>query len=336
MTTTSSILARHGARENLFRLVAELAAARARLDARPLILDLGRTAPSDPRQALPRQIGDLPHDLWLSLACLVAPVGRGATPVLETLLTRAPEDLPLVLAGDGSGLTVVLARQLGPRTAGVRVRLESHLPRVLHQLDPERDARAVLDGLRRLVALGRENACPVVLETPILSVNADHLDGLVTFAAELGIGTVLLWEDSRLPDALDPRERHGAADLEQLLERACAAAVREGVALVRPGVGAGLGRRAGLPPDLVEILELVGDLVPDRCPDRVTGLAVDGRGTVRAGHAGCGPGPVLGDLGTQAFGQIWNGAAARRLRAPDPDAGPVPACAACPRGPASV
>lgn len=230
----------------------------------------------------------------------------------------------LNLITNGTLLTERHFHRLRGRVFKVEFSCDSHVPSVYERIRVNGRFEHMLRGLRGIVALAAEDGFPVELVLVLMTENLESLPGFMAFARAMGVRSVRvqkLLPFFRDPGRFDVEEHFTPEEIRAALDRAVAAAKREGLAL-RVDLRGGLVEHdfSGAPrepDDTTVIHHLTMALAAERrgfCHQLATYVRIVPDGSVYPCCRGGGDFLRMGNVRESSFAAIWNGEPYRRLR----------------------
>jgi radical SAM protein with 4Fe4S-binding SPASM domain len=231
--------------------------------------------------------------------------------------------LKLDLITNANLLTERYIERLRGRVHKVDVSIDSHLPGLYESIRVGGSHARMLQGLRRLVALQREEQFRLTLVCVLMSQNLTTLAGLVHFAAAEGVECVRI--QKMLPFFKDPQrfhveECHTPEEISFHLESARAAAERLGVSLhlalneESSVQGRGAEPAIGTPAVVMALQDALFAAVPGLCRQLASYVRILPNGNVYPCCRGYEEHLLMGNIFRQSFSEIWNGAEYQQLR----------------------
>ena len=234
-------------------------------------------------------------------------------------------DLRLNIITNGNLVTDAHIDRLRGRVFRVDFSIDSHVPSIYEQIRVGGTYARMLAGLRRLVALQKEEGFPLTLIVVLMQQNLTTISGTVQFAKEEGISRVRV--QKMLPFFQHPHRFHVAEhftpeEIRFHLDKAIAAADREGVDLeldldpredyyhAEPAI------REPTPPAVVDtVFQGLMNERPGFCYQLATYARIVPNGNVYPCCRGSEDFLTMGNIFEQSFDEIWNGPAYQQLRA---------------------
>ena len=286
-----------------------------------------------PRATFERVLAALPHALRVTLVGLGEPLLHPEVVAFVRLAVEAGRHVELV--SNAMALDATMGEALcAAGLAGITVSLDALTPEVAARVRPGSDLPLITANLRRFMALRQTLAAPpeVAIFTALRRDTVDELPAIVDFAAELGVGALMLSDLNFESNRADTLHAYldAAPDAAARLRAALRQAARRGL----PVFSVRALEELDLPRRPFEHLLLRGDTLAERSPTRshcyspwqTVPVKVDGRFS----FCDCQPETVIGDLLASPVETLWNGPRLRELRH-QMHAAPSPACLACPR-----
>ncbi len=232
-------------------------------------------------------------------------------------------DLKLDLITNANLITDRHIERLRGRVHKVDVSIDSHLPGLYESIRVGGSHAKMLQGLRRLVALQKEERFRLTLVCVLMSQNLTTLAGLIHFAAAEGVSMVRI--QKMLPFFTDPQrfhveECHTEEEIRFHLEAAESAACRLGIGLhlalneERSVEGKGMEPALGTPSVVMALQDAFFTSAPGLCRQLASYVRILPNGNVYPCCRGHEEHLLMGNIFKQRFGDIWNGPEYRQLR----------------------
>ena len=286
-----------------------------------------------PRATFERVLAALPHALRVTLVGLGEPLLHPEVVAFVRLAVEAGRHVELV--SNAMALDATMGEALcAAGLAGITFSLDALTPEVAARVRPGSDLPLITANLRRFMALRQTLAAPpeVAIFIALRRDTVDELPAIVDFAAELGVGALMLSDLNFESNRADTLHAYldAAPDAAARLRAALRQAARRGL----PVLSVRALEELDLPRRPFEHLLLRGDTLAERSPTRshcyspwqTVPVKVDGRFS----FCDCQPETVIGDLLASPVETLWNGPRLRELRRQMHSA-PSTACLACPR-----
>lgn len=233
-------------------------------------------------------------------------------------------DLRLNLITNGNLITDRHIDRLRGRIFKVDFSIDSHIPSVYEDIRRGGRYDRMLAGLRRLVALSREEGFVMTLVVVLMKQNLSTLDGTVTFARDEGIHRLRV--QKMLPFFTDPHrfhvdEHYTPREVRHYLDRAVAAAKRERIDLTldldprEHYHSEDAPEPAVTPPTVAHaFFETLQERNQGFCFQLSSYVRILPNGNVYPCCRGWDDHLLMGNVFEQSFEEIWNGPEYRRLR----------------------
>ncbi len=232
-------------------------------------------------------------------------------------------DLKLDLITNANLLTDRHIERLRGRIHKVDVSIDSHLPGVYEEIRVGGTHARMLAGLRRLVALQREEGFRLTLVCVLMRQNITTLDGLILFAHQEGVRHVRI--QKLLPFFTEPHRFHvdeccTPQEIRLHLDRALATARRVGVGLhlaldeEQEVAAPARAENVTTPAVILAIHDALFTAVPGLCRQLASYVRILPNGNVYPCCRGWDDHLLMGNIFQSSFEDIWNGASYRQLR----------------------
>ena len=235
-----------------------------------------------------------------------------------------PPALPLTMTPTGTLIPDRHIARLRGRIYKLDFSIDSHIPAVYERIRVGGRYDRMLAGLRRLVALQKEEGFQFTLVVVLMEQNLTTLAGTMAFARREGIGRVRVQKMLpffREPERFHPAEHFTPAEIRRYLDDAIEAAVKEGVSLELD-----LDPKESYPAPQVEeprvsppaiVDAFVRGLMHERpglCVQLATYVRIIPNGNVYPCCRGTDDHLKMGNVFEQSFEEIWNGPEYQKLR----------------------
>ncbi|MSR75567.1 MAG: radical SAM protein [Planctomycetes bacterium] len=232
-------------------------------------------------------------------------------------------DLKLDLITNANLLTDRHIARLRGRIHKVDVSVDSHLPGMYEEIRVGGSHARMLAGLRRLVALQREEGFRLTLVCVLMRQNLTTLDGLITFAHQEGVQYVRI--QKMLPFFTDPHRFHvdecfTPHEIRLHLDRALATARHLGIGLhlaldeEQEVAAPPIAQIVTTPAVILAIHDALFTAVPGLCRQLSSYVRILPNGNVYPCCRGWDDHLLMGNIFQSSFEAIWNGPAYQQLR----------------------
>jgi len=233
-------------------------------------------------------------------------------------------DLRLNLITNGNLITDRHIERLRGRLFRVDFSIDSHIPSVYEEIRVGGRHERMLAGLRRLVALQKEEHFQLSLVVVLMKQNLTTLAGTVSFARQEGIKRVRI--QKLLPFFPEPHRFHvdehfTPDEIRYHLDQAVATAQREDIDLTldlescESHLSDNPDTPALSPPVVLSsVFDAIQEANPNFCYQLASYIRIIPNGNVYPCCRGWGDTLLMGNIFKQPIEEIWNGPAYRKLR----------------------